>query len=278
MEQNVFRALRAFAARVPSLVAQTLCLAGALVVCLSFTPNANGQNSTRAVEVASVRVAAFPSDDFFRGFTSFSGICSNGARIPLISGNVVTLTRVSLCQMLGMAYDLQEFRITGVPEPMLKTERTNFYDVRLKADGEAALTAKEARDLIKELLADRFQLKVHMDTKVTPVYELMIGKDGTKLKETPVEGRSENNGVRIATYLVSISKYLDRPVVDRTGLTGTNYAYQWNETELRRDLKDGLSVPLIFREVEDQLGLILKPANAPFEVLVVDHAEPPSEN
>lgn len=277
MKQKCFRFLRALATDVVSLAVQALSLTGTLTVCLSFILNANAQNSTRTIEVASIRIAAFPSDDYFRGWTFVSGICS-GARSPQISGNVVTLTRFSLCQMLGMAYAVQDFRITGVPEPMLKTERTNFYDVRLKAEGEGALTAADARDLLKELLADRFQLKVHMDTKITPVYELTVGKNGTKLKVTPEEGRPNLNGVPMTTYVGLISKYVDRPIVDRTGLTDIHYAYQWNETELRRDLKDGLPVPSIFREVDEQLGLNLKPTNAPFEVLVIDHAEPPSEN
>ena len=90
----------------------------------------------RALEVASIRPALFPNDDYFRGWTAASGICGAGARRPAISGNGLTLPKVSLCQLIALAYEVQEFRrISNAPAWMMKLERSNFYDVAVKAEG-----------------------------------------------------------------------------------------------------------------------------------------------
>jgi uncharacterized protein (TIGR03435 family) len=162
---------------------------------------------------------------------------------------------------------------------MMKVEQSNYYNVQIKAEGEESLTEDQARALLRALVADRFRATLHRETKTLPVYVLALGKNGTKLQETPVEGRPQRNGVSIVSYISFIARYVDRPIVDKTGLTGTHYAFVWDEQELREELKDGHKpVPSIFRAVQDQLGLALRPANEPMDVLVIDRAEKPTEN
>jgi uncharacterized protein (TIGR03435 family) len=79
---------------------------------------------------------------------------------------------------------------------------------------------------------------------------------------------------------LTISLYLDHPLVDKTGLTGSNYQFDWDQTELSEELKQGQRAPApsIFSSVLNQLGLKLELKNAPAEILVIDHAEKPSAN
>jgi uncharacterized protein (TIGR03435 family) len=244
-------------------------------------PGVRAQDSTRTIEAASLRPSSFPNEDYFRGWTSFAGdTCAIGARSPAISGSRLSLPKITLCQFIVMGYGLQSLRIAGAPAWMTKVEQSNYYDVQIKAEGEEGLTAEQTRALLRMLVRDRFHVTPHRDTAALPVYELTVGKSGPKFQETPEEGRSQRNGVPIASYIASLSRYVDRPIVDKTGLTGTHYAFVWDEKELAEDLqKDGIKpVPSVFRLVEEQLGLTLKPAKEPMDVLVIDHAERPSDN
>ena len=177
-----------------------------------------------------------------------------------------------------MAYDIPTFRISGAPAWMTKMEASNYYDVSLKAEGDAPLNVDQARGLLQALLADRFQLKIHRDTTTQKVYELTVGKNGAKLKDVPPGAEPPNTGVAMASYIALISKFLDRPLVDKTGLSG-RYQYRWEENELRDQLAlGGKPAPSIFSAVQEQLGLELKAVNEGSDVLVIDRAEKPTEN
>jgi uncharacterized protein (TIGR03435 family) len=233
---------------------------------------------SRAIEAASIRPASFPSESYFQGWSSFGGICVVGARTPAPSGNRLTLPKMTLCSLIAMAYDVQDYRISGAPAWMMKVEQSNYYDVQIKAEGADALSMEQARGLLRTLLADRFQLKLHRDTKTFPIYELAVAKSGAKLKEV-LPGDPTRTGVSIRSFLVMISDFVDRPIVDKTGLTGTHYQSQFDTKELREQLTEGIKpVPSVFHAVEEQLGLTLKSANDSMDVLVIDRAERPSAN
>jgi len=252
-----------------------LAAAGAFAV-----PGLHAQDPTRAIEVASIRQASFPNDSYFAGWAAGSGdACNVGARRPVATGSRLNLSRITLCQLIVMGYGVQGFRIVGAPAWMMKLEPANYYNVQIKAEGEDPVTDEQARGLLRALITDRFHVTLHRDSSPLPVYVLAIGKNGTKIRETPEDGRPQRNGVSMASYVAFISRYLDRPVVDKTGLTGTNYAFAWDEKELREELqKDGTPAPSIFHAVEEQLGLTLKPSKEPLDVLVIDQAEKPTEN
>jgi uncharacterized protein (TIGR03435 family) len=173
-----------------------------------------------------------------------------------------------------------------------------------------------AESMLQSLLADRFQLKLTHGTKDLPAYALVVAKNGPKLQkakpvDTPADapsgpgghphgpmmrmGRGELNGQGVElSFLASVlSQQLGRQVLDQTGLKG-NYdlTLKWTPEQGEGMMLGGpgggpppegaplpdTSGPSIFTAVEEQLGLKLEATKAPAEVLVIDHAERPSEN
>jgi uncharacterized protein (TIGR03435 family) len=144
--------------------------------------------------------------------------------------------------------------------------------------------------MTSSLLADRFEAKVHRETKEMPVFALVVAKNGPKLKEnTDPEAkylmtmRSAKQGVATTTTKGTMAQLVDqlsvnlpRPVLDRTGITAAyDYTLDWlpdNATAADSN------VPSIYTAVEEQLGLKLEAAKAPIEVVVIDSVEKPSAN
>jgi len=184
---------------------------------------------------------------------------------PYISGNQFNLPEMSLCQLIAMAYDVAGFRISGAPQWMLEPVRGNFYRVQIQAAGQDALTVDQAREVLRSLLADRFQLKLHRESRTIPVYELVTGPNGSKLKE------DEKYGATTAAYIFQMAKFVDRPVVDKTGV-GEQVRFQWFSPGLWGKENDSKPAPKLFTALEDQLGLTLKPVDEAVEFLVIDRA------
>jgi hypothetical protein len=117
------------------------------------------------------------------------------------------------------------------------------------------------------LLADRFQLKLHRKSRTIPVYELVAGPKGSKLKE------DEKYGSTTPAYIYVMADYVDRPAVDKTGV-GEAVRCQFFQFSPRLGGKENgvKPVPELLTALEDQLGLTLKPAEEPVEFLVIDRA------
>ena len=152
----------------------------------------------------------------------------------------------------------------------------------------------EFRQMLQTLLAERVNLKVHREMKEMPVYALVVGKNGPKLKESALDASSADNRVGVNGRNQSMTAsaatmekladtirnifFTDRPVLDKTGLTGT-YAFKIEATpEFRINNSPELSDISVFTAVQEQLGLKLEPQKAMMEILVVDHIEKPSGN
>jgi uncharacterized protein (TIGR03435 family) len=144
--------------------------------------------------------------------------------------------------------------------------------------------------MIARLLADRFKLVVHKETKEAPVYALVIAKGGPKLtpstgdipgawrQRTPPTPNVRVLRARTSMTYIALSLVIEarRPVIDRTGLPGD---FDVELTFRPLDSAGGDSTaPDLFTAVQEQLGLKLESARAPVEVLVIDRAERPSEN
>jgi uncharacterized protein (TIGR03435 family) len=178
-------------------------------------------------------------------------------------------------------------QVSGLPG---WAENENF-DVEGKMDAEAAEAFKklsrndqayQRRLMMQTLLADRFKLKVHHDLRELPVYNLLIAKNGVKMKEASQAedyswsmglGRITSKGMPIASLAVCLSNPVGRMIVDKTGLTGKyeiDLTWAWND-----DPASGDSGPSLFTALQ---GLRLEPAKAPIDVVVIDHIERPSEN
>jgi uncharacterized protein (TIGR03435 family) len=137
--------------------------------------------------------------------------------------------------------------------------------------------------MLQNLLADRFQLKLHRESKDAPIYALVVAKNGPKLKESAPGaqgsiGMSQGNlsarGVPVAALADQLSGpvfQLGRPVIDRTGISGIyDFTLDWASDD---------SAPSVFTALQEQLGLKLEAQKGSVEVLVVDSMErKPSAN
>jgi uncharacterized protein (TIGR03435 family) len=203
--------------------------------------------------------------------------------------------------LIGRSYDVKDFQITGGPSWIgreiyviearpgenRKAPILNLYLTQQQKDDE------EFRMRIQSLLADRFQLGIHKETREEQVYSLVVAKNGPKFKESKFnEGDAEKGrrpgltmhpyeliGISVDIRLLAeeLSRRLSRNVIDRTGLSGEyDFNLRWVP-----DAADGDSVPdgpSIFTAVQDQLGLKLESGKAPVDAIVIDHIEKPSAN
>ena len=202
-----------------------------------------------------------------------------------ISGNRVTITN-SLRFLIAAAWDIKDFQITGAPT----WADTEIYAITAKTPGDEVATQDQVRPMLQALLADRFQLKVRHNTREMPVYHLVPVKKRVGLKPSaPDEAfgwkvtndpngamRSKATKEWIGDFVQLVAISADRPVIDRTGVKGfIDYEIVVSPDNLRSAADQNRG---IIDAVKEQLGLKLEPAKDQIELLVVDHAEKPSEN
>jgi uncharacterized protein (TIGR03435 family) len=132
----------------------------------------------------------------------------------------------------------------------------------------------QLQTMLKSLLAERCRLKVHRETKDLPVYALTIASSGIKFK--PVAEDAQATSLTFYMFVRTLLKYVDRPIIDHTGINGY-FLFDSIPREYLADLRKGPGAALspLLKEYH---GLELKPANERTEVLVVDHVERPSAN
>ncbi len=186
----------------------------------------------------------------------------------------LAMKNVPLRFAIEWAFDVKDYQIDG-PEWIKVDER---YDLIAKAAGPA--TDEQMKPMLQTLLLQRFQMKVHKETKDLPVYALVLGKGSPKLKEAATDGqpRIESNGnsatfrqFGLSRLTFLLSRRMDRPVLDLTGLKGV-YDYTIDLSGLGRPGEDSTG-PSIFSAVQQDLGLKLEARKAPIEMLVIDHVE-----
>jgi uncharacterized protein (TIGR03435 family) len=206
---------------------------------------------------------------------------------------------LSLKKMIQNAYGLQTpDQISGLPG---WANSVNF-DIEAKVDAETMARLKAAsrdeesklrRSIMQAMLADRFQLKVHPDTKELPIYELTLAKGGSKLPaadpaDTKNGSMNSNNqkltatGIPLSNLCNYLSERLHRKVVDKTGLAGEySFTLQWSPDEAAGESVAATGteqLPSLFTALQEQLGLRLDSAKGPVDTIVVDKVEMPSEN
>jgi uncharacterized protein (TIGR03435 family) len=211
-----------------------------------------------------------------------------------------TTINVDLKSIIQWAYDLPESRIVGDPS-WLGSARWNIEAksdnaLETQKDSDPAAAREQKRRMVQALLAERFHLAMHKETRELPIYELVVAKGGAKFLDTKAEGskfdrwsgRIELQGGdnTVAVLAEQLAETLGRVVVDKTGITGRyKIALTWTPDDrasapssTSTSTADGESGPSIFTALEEQLGLKLTSAKGPVEVLVVDSAATPSEN
>jgi uncharacterized protein (TIGR03435 family) len=195
-----------------------------------------------------------------------------------ISGNRIALQMIGLKGLVMAAYDVKEYQVSA--GPAWASAIDSMYDIEAKTSGETAPGMAQVRLMLQALLADRCHLKLRRESKELPVYSLVVAKGGPKLKEAP-ETQPPAPGMRrgsLDQLVALLSLMLDRPVIDKTGLTGI-YDYSNGLTLLdmgAQDSADAVSRAII--AIQDQLGLRLESAKAPLEMLVIESAEKPTQN
>lgn len=164
--------------------------------------------------------------------------------------------------------------------------------------------SKQFRAMMQAMLVERFQLKLHRETRELPVYALLQAKgdakDGAKLRPAKSEslqmkwgtGQVSYEGAPLSMLATTLTQLTGRLVLDQTGLKNNyDFTLQWTPDEgqmqmFRRAGDSGnngaaeaeASGPSVFTALKEQLGLKLEPTKAPVEILVVDSATRPSEN
>lgn len=227
----------------------------------------------QAFEVAAVKVHEGP----LRAMYTFS---SSGAR--------ATYQGYTVRYLMMEAFHLKGYQVSMGPSAP-DWYSSVYYDIFAKAEGNAPLSRDDFRPMMQSLLAERFHVRFHREQKDMPVYALVVGKSGPKFRESAPDAVFHANiGVKGRLQTLVATKFtmdmlvddigVDRPVLDRTGLTG-QYDIRLEATpEFRMGNNPAPGDISVFDALQDQLGLKLQSQKAPVEVFVVDHAEKPSGN
>ncbi len=213
---------------------------------------------------------------------------SRFAPVPIeTSPGRLTARNATLRELIKGAYDLEDYQVSGGPAWVASAR----FDVDAKPSGRASDV--QLLLMLRALLADRFKLAVHRETKDLAVYALVVAKEGPKFHAMKpgadaVRGRLNHFRPPDLPFLARFLTHLgsDKPVIDETGLTG--------EFDLDLDMeKIGQQAASLnatgppnpenmfeaaANEIQDELGLKLVATKAPVEILVIDHVEKPSEN
>jgi len=270
----------------------------------SVAHRARAQGSPRlSFAVASVKVD-----------TSGSGL----VRLSTLPGRI-SAVNVTLRMLLRNAYNIPDSRMSGGP-PWIGVDR---FDVEARSDG--AEPAGSVRAMLRSLLEDRFKLAARIEVRDLPVYSLVVARSDGKLNNQlrrsgleclpptppagapppppPPGGLGPTSGqcpsilapgaisgrqLTLTRLAETLSLWVDRTVIDRTGLEGNfDIDLQWMAD---RPLSGGpgdfgrgnpapsSELPSLFTALQEQLGLKLNPQRGPVEVLQIDHAEKPTED
>ena len=229
-------------------------------------------------------------------------------------GGVYRVTNYTLRSLIAAAYLRPQinpdFLISGGPK-WIDSDR---FDVEAKAAGEFPVVSgpeslsSPRRVMLQALLAERFQLKVHLESFERPIYVLKVANSNRKQVSgltgaavdctVPRPGRPNCNprigpgiidlpGTTMAQFAGLLPRFVDRMVRDQTGLTGSldlklNWTPAPGEWVAPPNAEVALAPPAdgpsIFTAIQEQMGLKLEPSRGPVEFLVIDNAERPSQN
>jgi uncharacterized protein (TIGR03435 family) len=242
---------------------------------------------------------------------------SIGAAGGRFNGTNVTLRALLKYAYRSRASDLMDSQLIGGPA----WADTDRFDVEARSESDGgAIQVEEMQQRVQSLLAGRFQVQIHREMRTMPVYNLVVVKKG-KLKvaqdqssevqapasrqpnaTTPpprgaarmLTGRSGSvlaaTAIEISKLAGSLQVQLDRPILDKTGLSGLyDIHLEFGSEDISSSGRQpppgapqpaavDTPAPSLFTALENQLGLKLRAAKGPVPVIVIDHAEKPSEN
>jgi uncharacterized protein (TIGR03435 family) len=202
---------------------------------------------------------------------------------------------VRLKAILQFAFGISETQILGGPAWIDSTK----FDIEAKADSSVddrmralgSVAAKRQKQvMLQALLADRFHLAAHEETRQLPIYVLVVAKNGPKFKESKANGTTINSGNgyiavqgsdnTLALLAQQLAQILGRVVVNKTEMQGRyDLTLKWTPDELfGPNAVSPDSGPSLFTAIQEQLGLKLEAQRGPVQIIVIDHIEMPSEN
>jgi uncharacterized protein (TIGR03435 family) len=218
---------------------------------------------------------------------------SYGKPFGILIGSQFTAKSAALRGLMAQAWSLLPTEIQGGPGWV----DSDHFDITAKPDISNGTPSKEQLALmLRALLMERFHLTVHETTKDMAVYQLVVAKDGVKMKpaenvgagsQTKQVARGLIGGKGMPmTYLAEmLTSALGRPVNDQTGLAGTyDFRLQWMQDETEHLLGAAapagaeMSGPSLYQALQEQLGLRLQATKSPTRVVVIDKVERPQEN
>jgi uncharacterized protein (TIGR03435 family) len=226
-----------------------------------------------------------------------------------LPGGRITARNATLQMLILTAYGVQPYQLSGGPVWM----ETDGFDIEASPDHEAGV--KEALLMVQSLLADRFKLALHRETRQLPVYDLTAAK-GSFNPPAPKQGGCASldsgsppppgsipcgmvrmgfsgvlngNSVQMGNFVKALATVMGRPVIDRTSFTGAlDIDMTFTPDSNTQGLPGGAlgaappvpdpSRPSIFDVLQEQFGLKLISSKGPVEVLVIDHVERPTAN
>lgn len=216
-----------------------------------------------------------------------SHLLSPKMQVGVIRSGRYELRQATMLDLIATAYGVDADTVLGGPG-WLELDR---FDVIAKVPPDTSL--ETAKVMLQELLAKRFQLVVHKDTKVVPGFALSLDKGETKLKPadalgvTGCQASKETAKPGVAPYSVAVCRNITMggfaaalrglasveitgPVADLTRLRG-NWDFDFRWTDRRLLTSAGTDITL-FNAISKQLGLVLERKGVRMPVLVVDHA------
>lgn len=224
----------------------------------------------------------------------------------IVPGGGINASNTTLKQLIAFAYDVGDSQVSGEPG-WISSEKYDIIaqpvpsetpaDVREMSEDQRMRSLERVRQRLRSLLAERFRLTVRRETKKPPAFALLLGKNGSKLREFK-EGEHNLQGIGLGKGQLTLrrstmqmlayvlSQLVGGPVQDQTGLTGAfEGKLEWTpepgEPSLVPDSTPTPNLsgrPPLFTALQEQLGLRLESTGGPVEMIVVDNVEKPSEN
>jgi uncharacterized protein (TIGR03435 family) len=244
---------------------------------------------------AQAQPPAHPTFDAFEVATIKPTGPSPRSRFITMQGHQFVARNHALKTLIAAAYNLTPRAILGGPS-WIDSDR---FDILAKPAGEVRPTLEEQMAMLRKLLADRFKLTFHREQKEFSIFTLTVARNGPKLREgtDPPEGPKPlvfviypqraalpaRNATMGEFASVLQRSALDRPVVDKTGLTGRyDFDLEWTPDESQfggqAPQASEPTRPDLFTAMQEQLGLRLQATRGPIEAFMIDHAERPTEN
>lgn len=235
---------------------------------LAFVAVALAAESQPAFEVASIK----PIDR--------TGVPGHGSMSQ--SGSRVTFNGYTLTGLLMYAYDVRNYQISGGPGWM----GSDTFVITAKAEGDGTPSIAQIRLMLQTLLADRFEVKLHRETKEAKVYLLEPAKGGFKLEPSKAQrstmqmrpGHMAMIKVPAQQWAALLASVLNRPVLDRSGVTGEfDFSLDSPDVMGGRSMQEAEETPgpSLFTAIQEQIGLKLEPSKGPIETFVIEHAAKP---